>query len=62
MDFSIRDDTNETVFASKGQNLGVAIRQLERFLEEKYGIKGFSAHDFGPYPKKKKKQIKERFW
>jgi len=56
MDFSIRDTTNETIFSVKGQNLGSAIRQLENFLEQKYGIKGFSAFDYKGYPKRKKKK------
>lgn len=43
LDIEMRDDTNTPIFRLKNQNLGQGIRNFEKFLEEKYGIKGFSA-------------------
>ncbi|HEC66675.1 MAG TPA: hypothetical protein ENI23_15470 [bacterium] len=51
LDIEMRDDTNMPIYKSRGQNLGRAIRSFEKFLEEKYGVRGFSAHD-----KKKEKR------
>jgi|TARA_Y100000310_G_scaffold229404_1_gene231819 hypothetical protein len=56
VDISMRDADNNTIFKQKGQNLGNAIRSFEKFLEEKYGVRGFSAYDETEYQKKQRKK------
>lgn len=64
VDIKMRDDNNETIFTTKQRSLGNGIAHFEKFLEEKFGIKGFSAADFEGFrfPKKKKKKEDKIFW
>lgn len=58
IDIEMRDADNNTVFKNRGQKLGRGIKQFENFLEQKFGIKGFSA--FKETPQQKKKRRKEQ--
>ncbi len=53
-DIVMRDRDNNTVYKSRGQNLGNAIIDFEQFLKSKYGIVGFSALEKEPVKKRKK--------
>ena len=58
VDLTMRDRDNITVYKSRGQNLGNAIRNFENFLKYKYGIVGFSALEQDKVKKKKKQELK----
>lgn len=61
VDITMRDTDNQTVFRSKGKNLARGIQHFEKFLDEKFGVKGFSAHEFEGFPRKKKRKHREDF-
>lgn len=62
VDIEMRDEENTTVFKRRGQKLGRGIKEFEKFLEEKFGIKGFSAFEETDYQKKQRKKEKEEFF
>lgn len=45
LDLTLTDSDNMPIYKSRGKGLSKAIRDFEKFLEEKYGIRGFSAHE-----------------
>lgn len=59
IDAEIRDELNIPMFKVKGKSLANGIKEIDQFLEQKLGVKGFSAYDFDGYPKKKKRKEEE---
>ena len=53
VDIEMRDEDNNTVFKRRGQKLGKGIKDFEKFLDEKYGLKGILVKDIEDYLKKR---------